>query len=77
MFRTSQVLDKPARLKPQETTPRKPERTIQQDKQLRKDRIVAAVMLLVVAALMGLVVWLATISPPSDSSTFDDMLYYW
>lgn len=43
-----------------------------EERQLHKDRITLGIVLAVVAALIGLMVWLASISPGLESGS-----YYW
>jgi uncharacterized membrane protein len=39
-------------------------------RKLRKDRITAVIVLIIVAAFLGLVMWLAALSPPTDASYY-------
>ena len=53
--------------------PTMPEKSPRGKEQLRRDRIVAAVVLLVLAVLFGLMVWLANLSGAPSGMEYD----YW
>ena len=57
--------------KPKEQAPREDQPTT-----TRKDRIMAIVMLLIFTAFFGLIIWLASLASPSDTSSFDYMMYW-
>ena len=44
--------------------------TLRGKEQLRRDRINLAIVMAVFAALVALMIWLATVSPPSGDMTF-------
>ena len=43
--------------------------------QLRRDRMTFALVLLFVAGLIGLLIWLAAVSPPADYNAFNYWMY--
>lgn len=43
--------------------------------QLRRDRMTLALVLLFVAGLIGLLIWLAAVSPPADYNAFNYWMY--
>jgi len=55
--------------------PNKPTNETPKDHQLRKDRITFGIVLALVALLIGLMVWLASISPGVESSDYQYWMY--